>query len=152
MADKIVVMHDGIVEQIGAPLELYDRPANVFVATFIGSPAMNLLKGRVGADGGSVQIAGGATVAVPGLAAEPGRDVTIGVRPEHLTLGSSGVPAKVTIVEPTGADTQVSATSEAGEISAIFRERHDFKPGDAIVLEPQPGTAHVFDAQSGKRL
>ncbi|HMN84130.1 MAG TPA: TOBE domain-containing protein, partial [Burkholderiaceae bacterium] len=98
------------------------------------------------------QIAGGAAVAVPGLTAEPGREVTIGVRPEHLTLGASGIAGKVTIVEPTGADTQVSAISEAGEISAIFRERHDFKPGDAIVLTPQPGTAHVFDAQSGKRL
>ena len=152
MADKIVVMRDGIVEQIGAPLALYDRPANAFVATFIGSPAMSLLKGRIGADGQSVQIAAGAAVAVPGLTAEPGRDVTIGVRPENLTLGSTGIACKVTIVEPTGADTLVSAVCEAGEISAIFRERHDFKPGDAIVLVPQPGTAHVFDAGSGKRL
>ncbi len=152
MADKIVVMHDGIVEQIGAPLDLYDRPANTFVATFIGSPAMNMLKGRVAAGGGGVELPGSTTIAVPGLRAEPGREVVFGIRPEHLSLGSSGIAAEVVVIEPTGADTQVFTKCEAGELTAVFRERHEFHPGARIFLEPAPAAIHVFDAGSGQRL
>jgi multiple sugar transport system ATP-binding protein len=152
MADKIVVMHDGIVEQMGSPLELYDRPANTFVAGFIGSPAMNMLPGRIGADGASVDLDGGGVVAVPRLAAAPGLPVTFGVRPEHLALGSQGIAAEVVVVEPTGADTQIYARCGGGSLSAIFRERHTFKPGDRIVLTPDSTAMHVFDAGSGSRL
>lgn len=150
MADKIVVMHDGIVEQTGAPLELYDSPANLFVAGFIGSPAMNMLEGRVSADGAGVQLEGTSAIAVPGLRATPGQPVVFGVRPEHLTLGEQGIASEVIVVEPTGAEIQVFAKSSAGPLMAVFRERHDFHPGEHIVLTP--GQAHVFDAQSGKRL
>jgi multiple sugar transport system ATP-binding protein len=152
MADKIVVMHDGIVEQMGSPLELYDRPANTFVAGFIGSPAMNMLKGVVSGGGAGIDLEGGGSVAVPGLQASPGQSITFGVRPEHLTLGSSGIAAEVVVVEPTGADTQVYARSGAGNISAIFRERHTFRPGDRILLAPDSNALHVFDAASGRRL
>ncbi|MEI8305005.1 MAG: sn-glycerol-3-phosphate ABC transporter ATP-binding protein UgpC [Burkholderiales bacterium] len=152
MADKIVVMHDGIVEQMGSPLELYDRPANTFVAGFIGSPAMNMLKGVVSAGGAGIDLEGGGSVAVPGLQASPGQAITFGVRPEHLTLGGSGIAAEVVVVEPTGADTQVYARSGAGSISAIFRERHTFRPGDHIMLAPDASALHVFDAASGRRL
>ena len=152
MADKIVVMHDGIVEQMGGPLELYDRPANTFVAGFIGSPAMNMLQGAVGADGGSVVLAGSATIEVPGLKASPGQPVSFGVRPEHLTLGGEGIACEVVVVEPTGADTQVYAKSAAGDLNAIFRERHEFRPGDRVTLAPMPSCIHVFDAASGMRL
>jgi multiple sugar transport system ATP-binding protein len=151
MADKIVVMHDGIVEQIGEPLELYDRPANTFVAGFIGSPAMNMVKGRVGADGRSVEVAG-AAIAVPDWKCDPGREVQFGIRPEHLTLGQQGIQAEVVVIEPTGMDTHVFAKCAAGEISAIFRERHEFRPGERITLAPAPSAIHVFDAATGKRL
>ena len=152
MADKIVVMHDGIVEQMGTPLELYDCPANTFVAGFIGSPAMNMLKGRVAGDGVSVELEGSSLIPVPGLRASAGQAVTFGIRPEHLTLGSLGIPAEVVVVEPTGADTQIYAKSAAGPLNAIFRERHTFKPGDRIVLAPDSASIHVFDAASGQRL
>jgi multiple sugar transport system ATP-binding protein len=152
MADKIVVMHDGIVEQMGSPLELYDRPANTFVAGFIGSPAMNMLKGAVSAGGAGIDLEGGGSVAVPGLQASPGQAIIFGVRPEHLSLGGSGIAAEVVVVEPTGADTQVYARSGAGNISAIFRERHTFRPGDRILLTPDSSALHVFDAASGRRL
>jgi multiple sugar transport system ATP-binding protein len=151
MADTIVVMHDGIVEQTGTPLDLYDSPANIFVAGFIGSPAMNMLKGRVGADGRSVEVSG-ATVSIPGWQAPPGKEVTVGVRPEHLTLGDSGIAAEVIVVEPTGADTQVYAKSAGGELVAVFRERHEFRPGAKITLEPLASATHVFDATTGKRI
>ncbi len=152
MADKIVVMHDGVVEQIGAPLELYDRPVNVFVATFIGSPAMNLIKGTIAEGGSAVRLEGGATIAVPGLRATPGQAVLFGVRPEHLSLGSPGIEATVAVVEPTGADTQVACKTAGGELTVVFRERHAFAPGDPIGLVPQADAIHVFDAASGKRL
>src|SRR4051812_15994282 len=110
MADRIVVLHDGIVEQVGAPLELYDRPANLFVAGFIGSPAMNFLKGRIAVKGGAFFVTeSGATLPLP--SAPPGSDgrpTVYGVRPEHFTLGS-GVEATVTVTEPTGSETQVFA-------------------------------------------
>ena len=152
MADKIVVMHDGIVEQIGQPLELYDRPANVFVAGFIGSPAMNMLDGRVGAGGDNVELAGGARIAVPGLSVAPGTPVKFGTRPEHLTLAEEGIPSEVIVVEPTGAEVQVFAKSAAGPLMAVFRERHEFRPGDKVTFAPAPSAIHVFDAASGKRL
>ncbi|NLD68975.1 MAG: sn-glycerol-3-phosphate ABC transporter ATP-binding protein UgpC [Limnobacter sp.] len=152
MADKIVVMHDGIVEQLGAPLELYDRPANIFVATFIGSPAMNMLDGAIDADRTGVVIEDGTRLPVACESGQPGQPVKIGIRPEHLTIDGTGIPAEVVVVEPTGADTQVIARCAGGSISAIFRERHDFAPGQRIALVPMPGLIHVFDAATGKRL
>ena len=154
MADKIVVMHDGLVEQVGAPLALYDAPANLFVAGFIGSPAMNFLKGRVRANGSaSFETADG--ISLP-LAALPknadGRPVICGVRPEHFMLADDGVPAEVVVVEPTGLEIQVFARLGGHEVVALFRERHVFKPGDKIRLKPDPKLVHLFDEASGQRL
>jgi multiple sugar transport system ATP-binding protein len=154
MADKIVVMKDGLVEQIGAPLDLYDRPVNTFVAGFIGSPAMNFLAGTVRRTNGSAAIelpAGRVTVDTD---VQDGRHVTYGIRPEHLTIGreGDGVLAEVIVVEPTGADTQVFARIGEQPLSAVFRERHTFAPGDRIWLRPEPGKAHWFDADNGRRI
>src|SRR5579871_2546924 len=108
MADKIVVMNSGNVEQIGAPLDLYDRPDNVFVAGFIGSPAMNFLRGSV--EGGSFRAEGGEALPLPGARnGSEGRPAVYGVRPEHFQLSPSGLPAVVHVVEPTGSETQVVA-------------------------------------------
>jgi multiple sugar transport system ATP-binding protein len=154
MADKIVVMHDGLVEQIGAPLELYDRPDNLFVAGFIGSPAMNLLRGRVHANGNTV-LEGPDDVQLPLTAdarASDGADVIYGVRPEHFDLAEDGAPAEIQVVEPTGSEIQVVAKLGGQEVIAVFRERHRFKPGDIIRLKPNPHLVHLFDGQTGKRL
>jgi multiple sugar transport system ATP-binding protein len=155
MADKIVVMHDGIVEQMGAPLELYDRPKNLFVAGFIGSPAMNVLRGELKVNG-SAAFHGGGGLNVP-LRAAPragdGHRVVVGVRPEHLHLSDSGFPAEVVVVEPTGSEIQVVARTQGGEeIVAVFRERHLFKPGETIRLAPQPDVIHLFDGDTGQRI
>jgi multiple sugar transport system ATP-binding protein len=156
MADQIVVMRDGIVEQRGKPLELYDHPANVFVAGFIGSPAMNFLPGTVRANGTlEVELAGGNRVAAPaGASAREGQKVLVGARPEHLMLasGGDGLPASVIVVEPTGADTQVFAKVGDAEVAAVFRERYDFRPGQAIRLKVEPARTHLFDAESGASL
>jgi len=152
MADKIVVMRDGRIEQVGAPLELFDRPANLFVAGFIGSPSMNLLKGvmRKG-DKAGVEIAG-SLFPIADNAARDGQAVVYGVRPEHLEIHPDGVPAKISVVEPTGSETLVFLRFGDGEMVALFRERHDFKTGDTLTLKPRLDQIHLFDAETGKRL
>ncbi len=154
MADQIVVMHDGRIEQTGSPLELYDRPANRFVAGFIGSPAMNFIDGTQ--RDGALVAANGARLPVAGAqAANDGRAMVYGIRPEHLDLvegGSDGFEAEVVVIEPTGSETQLFARLGEQEIVAIFRERHDFAPGQKIRLKPRAPVAHLFDASSGQRI
>jgi multiple sugar transport system ATP-binding protein len=147
MADKIVVMNNGRVEQIGSPLELYDDPANLFVAGFIGSPAMNFLKGRL--NGAAVAVGNGISLPVK-TRLESGRDVLVGVRPEHLAVAADGVPAEVVVVEPTGADTQIFCKLAGTAVTAVVRERHEFRPGESIRLKPQ--LTYLFDPSSGARL
>jgi len=147
MADRIVVMNNGRVEQIGSPLELYDNPANLFVAGFIGSPAMNFLKGRL--NGAAVAVGSGISLPVK-TKLESGRDVLVGVRPEHLAVAADGVPAEVVVVEPTGADTQIFCKLAGIDVTAVVRERHDFRPGESIRLKPQ--LTYLFDPSSGARL
>ena len=155
MADRIVVMHDGRVEQIGTPLELYDRPDNLFVAGFIGSPAMNFIKGRLRLDGGIwVEAADGTRLpAPPNSRGREGQAVVYGARPEHLSVGGNGagagVPAVVAVVEPTGADTFVFAELAGTQVCAVFEERHNFRPGETIHLAPRIGAVHLFDEASG---
>jgi len=158
MADKIVVMHDGIVEQIGAPLDLYDKPANVFVAGFIGSPAMNFLKGKLSINGtGTFVGPQGVRLPIGNPPAEAnGTEVIYGIRPEHFTLAGDGsgdgAEAEIIVIEPTGSETQVFANLGGEEVVAVFRERHQFKPGEKIRLRPDPQYVHLFDATTGKRL
>jgi multiple sugar transport system ATP-binding protein len=151
MADQIVVMHDGRIEQIGSPLELYDHPANRFVAGFIGSPAMNFIEGTL--RGGVVEAAEGARLPMPaGSAASEGRGVLYGIRPEHLDIASDGFAAEVVVVEPTGSETQLFARLGGQELVGVFRERHDFAPGQRIRLRPRAECAHIFDPASGQRI
>jgi multiple sugar transport system ATP-binding protein len=155
MGDKIVVMKDGRIEQTGSPLELYDRPANLFVAGFIGSPAMNFLPAMLRRRAGEarVELADGTQLTAPANAGgADGQAVIMGVRPEHLTLADSGIPSQVVVVEPTGADTFVACRHEGAEFSVVFRERHDFPPGTTIHLQPDLQHAHLFDAGTGLRL
>ncbi|MBW7922425.1 MAG: sn-glycerol-3-phosphate ABC transporter ATP-binding protein UgpC [Rubellimicrobium sp.] len=149
MADRIVVMDAGHIAQVGAPLELYDRPANVFVAGFIGSPAMNLVEGVVEGD---AVVAGGLRLPLGGAVAENGRRVVWGVRPEHLTLSDTGIAARITVVEPTGSEIHVNARADEQALVAIFRDRRDFAPGQEVVLAPLPGLVHLFDAATGARI
>jgi multiple sugar transport system ATP-binding protein len=156
MGDKIVVMRDGRVEQTGSPLELYDFPANQFVAGFIGSPAMNFLPGtlRRRGDAAQVEMNDGTMIDAPlssgGL---DGQSVVYGTRPEHLMLASEGgIPADVVVMEPTGMDTFVACRHGGVDLSAVFRERHDFPPGSTIRLQPDLQRAHLFDAGTGQVL
>jgi multiple sugar transport system ATP-binding protein len=150
MADKIVVMNSGNVEQIGAPLDLYDRPANLFVAGFIGSPAMNFLNGKI--EGGAFKADGGTSLPLPQTSNGPnGKPAVYGVRPEHFQLNPSGLPAVVHVVEPTGSETQVVAEFAGASVICAFRERITAKPGETIRITPDPGLVHLFDAATGQR-
>ncbi len=151
MADKIVVMNGGNVEQIGAPLELYDRPNNRFVAGFIGSPAMNFLAGRI--EGGAFHAGDGVVLPLPVRSnSADGRSVTYGVRPEHFMLRDDGVPATVNVIEPTGSETQVMARLAGTPIVCAFRERVAARPGETIRIAPDPALVHLFDDETGQRL
>jgi len=154
MADKIVVMHDGIVEQIGAPLELYDRPDNLFVAGFIGSPAMNCLKGTLRLNG-KAEFEGASGIRLPvanAPAGSDGRSAVYGIRPEHFAIADDGAEAEVLVVEPTGSEIQIVAKLGGEDVTAVFRERHHFRPGDKIRLKPDPRLVHLFDETTGKRI
>jgi multiple sugar transport system ATP-binding protein len=155
MADRIVVMRDGWIEQIGDPLQLYDKPANLFVAGFIGSPSMNFIPGAVKRAGNAIVTTDGVTLPAAAPAdATDGHKVVFGVRPEHFVLSAddSGLPTKVAVVEPTGAETLVIGRVGEHTLQVLFKERRHFAPGDEIRLRPLPGTAHLFDAGDGKRL
>ena len=157
MADKIVVMNGGNVEQIGAPLDLYDNPANLFVAGFIGSPAMNFLKGRV--DGGAFLSEEGTSLPLPSTrGVTDGSPIVYGIRPEHFQLNGDGqrngggVSARVNVIEPTGSETQVMAEFAGAPIIAAFRERVSARPGETIHITPDPAMVHLFDAATGQRM
>jgi multiple sugar transport system ATP-binding protein len=156
MGDQIVVMRDGHIEQTGNPLQLYDHPANLFVAGFIGSPAMNFLHGTLhrNAERAEVELADGTRLPAPrGTAGGDGQRVVFGTRPEHLALANgSGIAAQVAVIEPTGADTFVSCRHHGAELAVVFRERHQFNPGSTIHLQPDLAHAHLFDADSGRAL
>ncbi|MDE2361878.1 MAG: sn-glycerol-3-phosphate ABC transporter ATP-binding protein UgpC [Hyphomicrobiales bacterium] len=155
MADKIVVMHDGIVEQIGAPLDLYDRPGNMFVAGFIGSPAMNFIKGKLASNGSGAIFKSDAGLSLPvarAPAASDGKPVVLGVRPEHLVASGEGAAVDVVVVEPMGSETQVVARSGAQDIICLFRDRVMPNPGEAIRIACDPKLVHLFDPESGKTL
>lgn len=154
MADRIVVMHDGVVEQIGAPLELYDRPANRFVAGFIGSPAMNFIEGHLGPDG--LVIPGGTVLPLEIRPdARLGAEIAYGIRPEHLQIAPAGtpgtIPATVSVIEPTGSDTTLILKAEGGNLTVVLRDRCALKPGEAVALKPAAHQAHLFD-EDGKRI
>ena len=151
MADKIVVMNNGNIEQAGRPLDLYDKPANMFVAGFIGSPAMNLLKGTV--SDGMLRTDDGTAWPLPVNGSRPKDGPAVyGVRPEHLRLDAGGIPAIVQVVEPTGSETQVMMKVGDQTMVGAFRERVSARPGEILPVRPDPALVHLFDQQSGQRL
>jgi len=150
MADKIVVMNSGNIEQVGAPLELYDHPANLFVAGFIGSPAMNMIEGEV--SDGALRCADGSAWPLPMRNGHANGPVVYGIRPEHLRLDPEGLPATVQVVEPTGSETQVLLRIGGQTVVGAFRERVAARPGEVLPVSPNRELIHLFDRQSGRRI
>ncbi len=150
MADLIVVMNHGIIEQAGPPLALYDKPANIFVAGFIGSPAMNLIAGEVA--GGIFRTPDGTVWPLPPDTRVTDGPLIYGIRPEHLRLDDEGMPALVQLVEPTGSETQVMFRLGETLFSGAFRERVTTRPGDMLRVAPDPALVHLFDKATGQRI
>ncbi len=153
LADRVVVMSEGQIAQIGSPLTVYDQPANRFVASFLGSPSMNFLIGKIGADG--VVAAGGTVLPMPGgIQPGIGREITYGVRPEDVTLvaAGEGSPATVEVVEPTGTGVQIYTRFGGEALCVVVAGRPIFRPGEVVHLRPDVGRVHLFDPESGERI
>jgi len=155
LADRIVVLNGGRIEQVGSPLELYDNPNNRFVASFLGSPSINLIPAQIAADTGSAVFEDGTSLALAAKAGNAG-EIEFGIRPEHLHVkpghNKDGLHAEVLTVEPTGAETLIFATFGATSLTVSLRERLEVSPGDPITLTPEMKKALLFDRASGERL
>ncbi|MET0749360.1 MAG: sn-glycerol-3-phosphate ABC transporter ATP-binding protein UgpC [Rhizobium sp.] len=157
MADKIVVMRDGRVEQIGTPLDLYDHPANLFVASFLGSPGMNFVTGKISAVDTSVfETDGGSKIDLEqSLPALSGKAATLGVRPENWSLVSSderSLQATISVIEPTGAETMLLLKHGDEQLMVSIKHRPTLAVGEHLYLTPQAGAIHLFDPATGLRL
>jgi multiple sugar transport system ATP-binding protein len=156
MADVIVILRDGTIEQIGGPMDVYNRPANLFVAEFIGSPGINLVRGEVAAEnGGPVLRAEGIALPLPPAAKlAAGHKVVYGIRPEHLvpSPSGSGIAAKVIVVEPTGPEMHIYTEIAGTEVCAVSRDHLDYRPDQDIRLSPMLDQVHLFDQDSGKAI
>jgi multiple sugar transport system ATP-binding protein len=153
LADRIVIMRGGVIEQVGTPDEVYNRPANVFVGGFIGAPAMNFLKARV--ESGAARLEEGAAIALNGRAGGSsgleGRELLVGVRPEHFAPGDAGagrMSGRVQVVEPLGADTLVHF--QLGEATVTARMPPEVRPapGEEIAVSVDPARLFLFDAET----
>jgi len=157
MADRIVVMSNGNVEQIGAPLDIYDNPANTFVASFIGSPGINLVNGEVRRSGDAFSVVTEDGVPLPApadTAVKDGDPVIYGIRPEHIAIGNvaGGFQANVDLIEPTGAETLVFSRLGGVELCARSNERFNFKLGERVGFSPNVEQVLLFNAADGKRI
>ncbi|TAJ87725.1 MAG: sn-glycerol-3-phosphate import ATP-binding protein UgpC [Reyranella sp.] len=160
LADRLIVMNAGVADQIGTPMDVYERPASVFVAGFIGSPAMNFLAGKVVEGSRSIELAGTGAVRIVlpiGLTttAAGGTPVAVGIRPEHLHPASDGpLEFEIELAEPLGADTLLHGRfGEAREVVTVRQSGHILaKPGEKLRFKADPGHLHLFDSQTGKRI
>lgn len=159
MADRIVIMNAGVIEQVGPPLDLYDNPANRFVAEFLGSPSMNLLSGEVVKHENGVALMTKDQTTFPlneAASALLGQEIDVGFRPEYISLkpskGSVNIAAKVVVVEPTGSSTLIVSQCGETSITVEMHERAAVQVGDDIDLHVRPEHIHLFDGKSGVRL
>lgn len=155
LGDQLAVLNGGYVEQLGSPIEIYERPASTFVAGFIGSPSMNLIDGKIGADGNTVILPDGSIITLPTPRAA-GKAVTLGIRPEHFTLGDGGnkVPLLVRVVEQLGADTLVHGNLGDTNVPMVLRLEgvQTLQAGGVVKLNIPQDALHVFDGETGQRV
>ncbi len=157
LGHRLMVLNEGVVEQLGTPIELYGKPASVFVAGFIGSPSMNFINARIGTEG--LEIPGGNQLALPanGLAGHTGREVILGIRPEHLRLsgiGENTMHISVALIEQLGADTMVHGHfgSDQTDLTIRLSGTRDLKAGENLHLAVEREDIHLFDLETQKRI
>ncbi|WP_025121463.1 MULTISPECIES: ABC transporter ATP-binding protein [unclassified Serratia (in: enterobacteria)] len=160
MGQMIVVLRDGRIEQVGTPLELYDRPANLFVAGFIGSPEINQLKGEIviAGDETLLRLADDSQLRLPaGLQVQAGQKVVYAIRPEQVNVVGENeqhgaLQATITAIENTGSDMQLFCNTGGGAFTSVFKQRLDVQEGETVWLQPKLAGIHIFDAASGLRV
>jgi multiple sugar transport system ATP-binding protein len=157
LADRLVVLNKGRIEQQGSPLELYERPANLFVAGFIGSPAMNFVNGTASVQDNRISaiLADGTTLMLAdGLRMRNGQPLILGLRPEHINITASGgnIGGPIRVVEPTGAQTYVIFDVAGTEVTAIVDGGFTDQVGSRFIAAIEPGRIHVFDPETGAAL
>lgn len=151
LADRIVVLNKGRIEQIGTPAELYEKPANLFVAGFIGSPEMNLINGRI--QSGAFIAEQGLRLPLPHETRMGDRQgVVYGIRPQHIAVGGTHAKGRVQVVEPTGEAQEITLTADGVDLMAEIRDQPLFKPDQEVNLEILTHKVHLFDAQAGTRI
>ncbi|SNT27476.1 ABC transporter ATP-binding protein [Tropicimonas sediminicola] len=157
LADRVVILSGGRIEQVGRPIDLYNHPDNLFVAGFIGTPSMNLIDATITpSDAGlAAQFSCGQSVPLgPEHALREGQKVVIGMRPEHFAIGASGAPiaGETTLVEPTGAQTHLTFRMAGGTATAVIDGGVDIGVGQILTVAIDPAKIHVFDRETGRRL
>ncbi|WP_237932258.1 ABC transporter ATP-binding protein [Buttiauxella sp. S19-1] len=160
MGQMIVVLREGRIEQVGSPLELYDRPANLFVAGFIGSPEINQLKGEVTLQNGEMMLRlndGSLLSLPPGVQVQPQQKVVYAIRPEQVNVVSEAeqggaLKATITAIENTGSDMQLFCNTGGGAFTSVFKQRLNVREGETVWLQPRLTGIHIFDAESGQRI
>lgn len=160
MGQMIVVLREGRIEQVGSPLDLYDRPANLFVAGFIGSPEINQLKGTVEQQGDEflLRLEDNSLLTLPaGLQVTNGQSVVYAIRPEQVnvvdeTHSASALKATITAIENTGSDMQLFCSTGGGRFTSVFKQRLAVNEGETVYLQPKLAGIHIFDAATGVRV
>ncbi len=157
LADRIVIMNKGTIEQVGTPSEIYHNPASTYVAGFVGSPAMNFLPAQISASRQGVTLGGGQTIAVdaPAVAGRDGKLVQIGLRPEEIAIAAPGAPGLVTrfeFAEELGAARLYHLTYEDLTLSVLSTEYRHYTPGEDVILQIPASAVHLFDADTGRKL
>jgi multiple sugar transport system ATP-binding protein len=152
MANRIVVMNEGIIQQVGPPLDLYDRPENLFVAGFIGSPTMNFIDATIAGNGKMAVAPDGTHIPLAISALPAGTEVTLGLRPEHVKITPGGFPAEVQVIEPLGMTTQLTVRALGASLTVMALERVILTPGGPTSLSVSPALVHVFSRESGRRI
>jgi sn-glycerol 3-phosphate transport system ATP-binding protein len=155
LGDRLLVLHQGRPAQLASPIEVFERPADTYVATFIGAPAMNLLPATLVGDGTAAQLAAGPLLPfADGRRPGPdGRALIIGIRPEHLVLGEGGLMLEVDLIEPLGSETLVHGHLPGDSMDTLVLKLSGHPPPvERVAVTVPPANAHVFDAETGRRL
>ncbi len=151
LGDRLLILHEGRPAQLATPMEVFERPADTYVAGFVGSPTMNFLPGRLVMDGTAVQLDAGLLVPLTGR--RPGETVILGIRPEHLLLGGEGLELAVDLVEPLGSETLLHGRVLAqDDVTVVVKVAGAIAPADSVSVSVQADRAQVFDAASGQRI
>jgi sn-glycerol 3-phosphate transport system ATP-binding protein len=151
LGDRLLILHEGAPAQLATPMAVFERPADTYVAGFVGSPTMNFLPGRLMHDGSAVQLDAGPLIPLDGHRA--GDRVTLGIRPEHLTFGGDGLILIVDLIEPLGSETLVHGRIAGRDAETIVvKIPGAVRPTETITVSVQADQAHVFDAATGRRI